>query len=460
MSNHLAIATVTAALRKHLQGSLNADVSDVEATVTHIRPDGTGNGKLPTPGVNLFMYQVSPNAALSNVDLPTRSADGRMVERPSVALELHYLLTFHGDESMLEPQRVMGSVVRTLEARPVLPRNMIREAVEDPDFAFLSESDLAGAVETVKFTPEPLSLEELSKLWSVFFQASYVLSIAYRASAVLIEGPEPARRVLPVQTRGIQVVPSTEAARSAAVTPQELPGLQLWLKSDTELTYDVDGVSNWADQSGQDNHAVQSDSARRPALVAHGLGRKPVLRFDGTDDYLAIENLSYGTSGAIDQITVCALVRSESTQPQIVASFDREEYWRLALRDAVDQEVGWDTTDSTGSPHDLRSSESSTDGRWHLICGWFNAAASPDKRLFVDGVEVPGAPAHGGNSLGTGTARFGLIGVGSEAAVFDGATGPDWYLAGDLAELLIFHQALTDQQRGQLEQYFLQRYRQ
>ena len=32
-----------------------------------------------------------------------------------------------------------------------------------------------------------MNLEELSKLWSVFFQTPYALSIAYQASVVLIE---------------------------------------------------------------------------------------------------------------------------------------------------------------------------------------------------------------------------------------------------------------------------------
>jgi hypothetical protein len=44
----------------------------------------------------------------------------------------------------------------------------------------------------------PLSLEELSKLWSVVFQTPYVLSQVYRASVVVIEGDERPRAPLPV----------------------------------------------------------------------------------------------------------------------------------------------------------------------------------------------------------------------------------------------------------------------
>ncbi len=456
MSNHLAIATVTAALRKRLENALTADFTEISVLVNHARPVTSSNGQ-PDPSVNIFLYQVSPNGALANTDLPTRRPDGRLVMRPTVALDLHYLLTFYGDETQLVPQRIMGSVVRSLESKPVVTRELVQAVTSDADFSYLSESDLAQAVETVKFTPEPLNLEEMSKLWSVFFETPYALSIAYRASVVMIEAAETARQVLPVAERNIFIVPS--ATRAAAVSPGDISGLQLWLRSDAGLTYDSQGVSRWADQSGNGNDAVQDDADRRPALVAHGLGNHPALRFDGDDDFLAIQNLSYTGSGQIGEITVCALVRSTSSAPQIIASFDRDEYWRLALRDGADLDVGWDTTDSAGSVHDLRTPDSWVDGRWHLLCAWFSASAATDKRVFVDGKEAASASAHGSLSLGQGTTRFGFIGVGSKADSFDGTRAPDWHLDGDLAELLIYHHALTDEQRGQLEQYFVNRYR-
>lgn len=203
MSNFLAVATVTATLSDLLQSSINPDVPG--ATVTTLRPDG--NGGMPSTGVNVFLYQVTPNPGWQNEDLPTRRAGGDLVQRPQAALDLNYLLTFYGADAQLEPQRALGSVVRTLRARPVLTRDMIRQTLSKAAFAFLSGSNLADAVELVKFTPLPLSLEELSKLWSVYFQTQYSLSIAYQGTVVLIESEEPARAALPVRTRNLYVVP-------------------------------------------------------------------------------------------------------------------------------------------------------------------------------------------------------------------------------------------------------------
>ena len=93
MSNYLAIATVTAALQTKLIKA--AEVFD-GAVVTTSRPNG--NDGAVTPAINIFLYQVIPNAAYRNCDLPTRRSDGHLAQRPQAALTLHYLLSFLGDD--------------------------------------------------------------------------------------------------------------------------------------------------------------------------------------------------------------------------------------------------------------------------------------------------------------------------------------------------------------------------
>jgi hypothetical protein len=202
MSNFLAIATVTATLSQLIGAAIDKDVSG--ATVTTLRPDG-GGGTLPAPGVNLYLYQVTPNAAWLNADLPTRNSEGQLVQRARAAVDVHYLLTFYGDEAKLEPQRLLGSVVRTLHTQPVLARQLIRDTIKNPSFDFVAASDLADEIELVKFTPLPLSLEELSKLWSVFFQTHYTLSLAYSGNVVFIESAQATRPALPVREHNVYV---------------------------------------------------------------------------------------------------------------------------------------------------------------------------------------------------------------------------------------------------------------
>lgn len=180
-------------------------LNDVAGTiVTTARPD-EAVGANTDPRVNIFLYQTNTNAALRNADLPTRQSDGTLVRRPQAALNLYYLLTFYGAETQLEPQRLLGSVVNVLHAQPLLTPERIQAAISAKPF--LAGSDLDRQIESVKFSLTPLNLEELSKLWSVFFQTPYSLSIAYQASVVLIESEDVPQTALPVRERTLRAIP-------------------------------------------------------------------------------------------------------------------------------------------------------------------------------------------------------------------------------------------------------------
>jgi hypothetical protein len=213
MSNALAIAAATETLVQLLQDNLGTS-GVAGARVTGLAPDGAA--PMPNPGVNVFLYQVTPNAAYRNADLPTRLPDGSLVRRPQVALDLHYLITFYGDDSALEQQRMLASVALTLQANPTLPRTLI--ASVQASTPFLHASNLDSQAELVRFTPVSFSLEELSKLWSFLLKVDYVLSTGYVASVVLIETddavPGPA---LPVLSYEIAVQPFAQPIIASVV---------------------------------------------------------------------------------------------------------------------------------------------------------------------------------------------------------------------------------------------------
>jgi hypothetical protein len=199
VSNFLAVATVTAAIERLLKATVEHDVSGAKVVLD--RPDTKRIG----PFVNVFLYQAVANAALSNADLPARRVDGSLSQRPRTVLDLHYLLTFHGDDGELEPQRLYGSVVRAFTARPVLTRALFSAVVteagkpDDPKHKSLVESDLADAEEVCRISPLPMDMEHMSRLWAEFPQAAYVLSSAWTVSPVVIETtdvPAPSAPVL------------------------------------------------------------------------------------------------------------------------------------------------------------------------------------------------------------------------------------------------------------------------
>jgi hypothetical protein len=203
MSNYLAIATVTAALRDILQNAALAAVPGADVTLK--RPERASSDGQEKAAINLYLYHVAPNPTWSNIDLPTRSENGTLRQRPQVALNLDYLLSFYGSELVMEPQRLLGSAAVALHEWPILMPDAIRSAIDNN--SYLAPSDLSTQTERVKFEPLNFNLEELSKLWSIFFQVPYTLSVAYRATAVLLEAQVDIQTAKQVLERGITVEP-------------------------------------------------------------------------------------------------------------------------------------------------------------------------------------------------------------------------------------------------------------
>lgn len=202
MSNFLAVATATEALRLFIARALTPDIP-FAVNVVSGRPPAEPPAE---PTITVFLYQVTPDPHLRNRDEPLRASDGTLLSRPVAALDLSYLITFFGDETQLVPQRMLGCVVRSLYELPMLTDDLIAEAAQMP---FLAGTDLPAATQRIRFTPTHMDTEELSKLWSFLLQTSYTLSVTYQAAAVLLDGRQTPAAGKPVLTRTLTAVPSS-----------------------------------------------------------------------------------------------------------------------------------------------------------------------------------------------------------------------------------------------------------
>ena len=106
MSNFLAVATVSAALQLHLTDAITAAVGGSKVWVDR------SDVKRQTPGVNIYLYRTSDDPIWRNQELPARREDASLRARPRAAANLHYLLTFHGKDDELVPQRLLGATPR------------------------------------------------------------------------------------------------------------------------------------------------------------------------------------------------------------------------------------------------------------------------------------------------------------------------------------------------------------
>jgi hypothetical protein len=246
MSNALAISGVTAVLQYFLNNVyINSPLAALGTVkVSAVAPDvvqsSFGNGSSSQLQVNVFLHQVTPNAAWRNVGLASVAADGSSpLKNPPLALDLHYLLTAYAGADT-EAEALLGYAVLMLHENPVLPRNQIRAALTNLSTAFpdnqlfvpspstglspLQTSGLADQIEMIKITPATLGREEMAWLWTAL-KADYRPTFPFQVSVVLVQNQLPSTSPLPVLSRSIsaQAEPATQFGSEFA----QLLGIQL-----------------------------------------------------------------------------------------------------------------------------------------------------------------------------------------------------------------------------------------
>ena len=198
MSNLYAISATTATLSYLLRSE--------GKTVTTKPPDTPTSG---SPRLNIFLYQVLQNPGYKNLDNPARGFEGDLIKKQQVGLDLYYLLTAYGNnDEELSAQKVLAESVMILHEKPILTRELIEAAINDPDInsqmSDINNADLSKQIDLVKLNMQSLSLEDLTKIWSSFFKnTSYRISVTYKATVVLLDGIQEAKSTMPVRERNI-----------------------------------------------------------------------------------------------------------------------------------------------------------------------------------------------------------------------------------------------------------------
>jgi hypothetical protein len=198
MSNSRAIAAVTATLRNVLIQGFNDD-NDLPGVDVTTRPlDKARNGNTGNQ-LNIFLYHTTLNTAFANMTMPTHVPSSSTTPTP-LPLNLYYLITAYGEgDDDVKGHLLLGRAMGVLHDNAALDREVIRNALNSEGLT--QPSNLHEQIDRVYVTLQPVSLDEMSKLWTTF-QTEYRISTAYHASVVLIESERPAWSPLPVTRRG------------------------------------------------------------------------------------------------------------------------------------------------------------------------------------------------------------------------------------------------------------------
>jgi Pvc16 N-terminal domain/IPT/TIG domain len=234
MSDYLAVAGVSAVLCSMLSTALAGGPTTILGPtpgITAVSPDLITTGANEQPRLNLFMYYVSHNPALRNLDLPSSGAQGVRLANPPLALDLHYLVTAYGS-TQFDPEILLAWAMTVFHDTPVVPPQTIQAALDalgqqsGTAASLVSGSTLAQQAEHLRITPEMLTTQEIYQLWTSF-QTAYRPTAALQVSAVVIQDTQPFTSNLPVQVRAVSALPMQTPVITGVAPLMAAPGQSL-----------------------------------------------------------------------------------------------------------------------------------------------------------------------------------------------------------------------------------------
>ncbi|CAN2039328.1 putative pectate lyase C (modular protein) [Candidatus Magnetomoraceae bacterium gMMP-15] len=215
-------------------------------------------------------------------------------------------------------------------------------------------------------------------------------------------------------------------------------GLELWLKADAIAGFsNSDPITNWLDTSGNNNDLTQTTAGSQPTFITNttGINDEPVVNFDGTDDYLwGADSSSLDISPTI---SVFAVVKPTDLTSGILSKGENCATANYSLGIAADGKLVFNGGAQTYTSTGVVSSG-------YSIASVIVAGSSGNYTFYMGGQSAGYSPA---NDL---TANNDNLDIGRSCGTN--------YLNGDLAEVIIFSEALNNVKRTIVENYLGAKY--
>lgn len=222
-------------------------------------------------------------------------------------------------------------------------------------------------------------------------------------------------------------------------------GLALWLRSDTGVELNGQGIESLSDLSGNGMDAGQLTAGSQPTLELAAINGEPVIRFDGTDDFLQMPS---GFSDFSAGITAFVVAKTQ----------DANSYARF-----------FDLGSGQASNNIFLAREATSD---NFLYEHYLGSSSQGSVKAVDGISADVTTIFGvvhdvssvatilKNGVGQATSVFNLPAVGTRSSNFIGRSNwsADGYFSGDIAEVMIFDRALSFAERETVSDYLRNRY--
>ncbi len=232
--------------------------------------------------------------------------------------------------------------------------------------------------------------------------------------------------------------------------------LTLWLDANNSgsITETSWNISAWNDLSGNNYHALQWVGWSQPSISDNQ------VNFNGSSDYLYLENLNYTNATPLDGLLVCSVFRTPNTNTSISGNwafldFDRSDWFNFYNRwDGIGMSYNaWWIQDMYVSGVGIN------DNNLHVSCASYDNTLTNDTIITIDGnTELSEDREANGSQIGVGRAtRYGFVWDGSEATSENGGRNNSYY-DGGIAEILYFDSAVSSTDQQDIECYLWEKW--
>jgi hypothetical protein len=238
-------------------------------------------------------------------------------------------------------------------------------------------------------------------------------------------------------TGGLGVVanPATQTVTLPAGIPTvPTAGLNLWVTAGAGVTSPTGNnqVSAWSDLSGQGNDVAQTISGNQPTLVSNVMNGQSVVRFNGASTYLNF-SAALNSSNALP-LSVFVVTRGTNS---LQGAFDSAPNLQNTFRFFQNYVDLW-------SQSPLITLVPPATGAITSVVTRINGAGDRQMDAYLNGAQA-------GHAIGN-----------TSPLVFNngqiGRINSGYYYNGDIAEVLVYNQALSDAERQQVETYLSAKY--
>jgi hypothetical protein len=194
MASYSAIAATTHGILRLLENATASAEWTASGGPPGVAFEPYGAAKLQkppegAPKVSLYLYRVALSSVRRHIGARIDSNGKRY--RPSIPLDLHYLLTAWATDPLLQ-QQLLGWCIAMLEETPVLPASLLN--------SYRAGQEIFHDGETVEIIWQPQVWADLSDIWEVA-KSNQQPSASYIARMVQLDSSLPMEEYPLVQTR-------------------------------------------------------------------------------------------------------------------------------------------------------------------------------------------------------------------------------------------------------------------